>query len=1247
MQINLDALLAKLPAFQRESDGSIITECPICSLENGKGHNKVKVFPNGRFACARFIGLSDEVSREHRQAILSAWGISEVTPAFITESLFDGKLTLDIRRAARGKYRVTARNCESTFAVEEMNIADARARERFIKSLDLSEFECKTVQRSLINLADRALKVSDAVATEDASEVAEASFVVLSDGRLAEQIAQGFALYDPQAHATSFVDRVTDSDKTYIPLQDEFIKETGGMYMPSTVEEYGSEKELDRAIEDYLSRYIDFSPLYLKLTAKYIRLTYLADKLKEISYLRAVGDRGNGKSRFVLATGLPCYRSVLVISPSAASLFRIVDRYKPTLILDEANYAQNSDDYSALLQILNAGYQRAAKVSRCEPRANGGFETKLYDPFGAKIIASLKTTESQAFESRCVRVVMERTHRKDIRLRMSAKMFSEAETLRNKLTLWRLRNWHRDFEAELDRAEEELKEHRIDPRYIQIAIPLYALLQDQTLKDEFIEMLKARDESDAEERQQSLDGQIVGVIHDLLFESHDDDTVTLRMKEGIAAPADGEPCELLPVETITERLNEDLPEKKKHQSNWISKQIRKLELRTQKIKRRGSDSYQKSVVVFDSGRLGKLFEIYSLPVSADFIRRTGRSADNTVICNDLTCVRQDSENEPDAIHRTQAKYQMNNNIERVSPMRPMNLPEDEEQTLTDAEKTITPQEYIALDTETESFDKKRGITPRNARMIGLALCYDGERADYVTDASAWPFLLPDSEQTVIFHHAKFDFGVLQRTGLPIPEKWEDTLIAAHLIDENTEHGLKPLAKRLLGVEPVTFEEADSLKLIDPEVFQEYARNDARYTFRLWKLFKAELEAQDLIRVYELEKKLVPVVTALEEAGMQIDLATLKDLNEYVKSELTRIESQVYEKAGCQFDLHSPEKVATILYDKLGLKCPKETKKGSRSVDHEALSEISSQHEAAAALLEYRELDKLASTFIKVLPKYADEHGRVHAEFNQLGTKSGRFSCRHPNLQQVPARSELGERLRSCFIAAEGKKLMVADYSQMELRVLAHYSRDPLLLEAYNSEEEIDLHTMTASRMLNKAVEEVSKQERTIAKMINFGIAYGISATGLFNRLKALGVMVSEYECEGLIKSYFRMYAKVADFLREVDQVIKQRGYVRSLYGRRRRVTGQTRREIRQAQNFIIQATAADLCKQALVDIHAALPEGAEIVAQVHDEVIVECRMEQAEEVKAITIEMMSRAPESFAVPLRVDAHIVDRWGDAK
>jgi DNA polymerase-1 len=408
-----------------------------------------------------------------------------------------------------------------------------------------------------------------------------------------------------------------------------------------------------------------------------------------------------------------------------------------------------------------------------------------------------------------------------------------------------------------------------------------------------------------------------------------------------------------------------------------------------------------------------------------------------------------------------------------------------------------------------------------------------------------------------------------------------------------------------------------------------------------------MERQVLTAVYDLEKAVLPAVMGMEAAGMKLDLAQMEEMRRAVRTEADTIEAEIYEHAGCRFKLHSPQAVGDILFTKLGVPSNKETKGGQRSVAADALEDVRGYHPAVDAYLRFKEIDKLASAFLETLPKFADAAGRIHPEFKQLGATSGRFSCSDPNVQQIPSRSELGKKLRRMFVADEGNALVVADWSQMELRILAQYSRDPLLLSAYQSRTDADLHTLTAARMFGKAETDVSKSERAIAKMINFSIAYGVTHIGLFNRLRPQGVDVTLEQCEQFIADYFKAYAGVKSFLDKVQPRLWERGYVRNWFGRRRRVLGVTARQVRQAQNFIIQSTAADMAKTAMVRLRAALPEGARLIAMIHDEFIAECRQDLSDDVRALMIEIMQTAPEGFDVPMVVEANAGGSWGDAK
>lgn len=536
-----------------------------------------------------------------------------------------GKVTLGVIAAERGKCRVSAKNAQGEVAAMDVfNPADAARRDKFAKQVSdafsLTDAEKKEIAAELISLAAASDSIFDSAREEKTksgqSEAIETSFQVLSDGRIAEQIKGGLAVFDPATGEYETVDSVTDADGTsYIPIDDELFTKTGGVQLADSLDEYGTEAELITGIEDYLSKYLDLKPLFLKLTALYILFTYMFDAVLELSYLNATGDAGSGKSRFGQTVCIASRRGLSLITPSAASLYRIVDKFKPTLFLDEFNSDVNSDDAAAIIQILNAGFQKTAQIPRQVATADGKYKTEMFDAFCPKIIGSLKQSASNAFNSRCIEIQMERTTRNDIPLRLSRNLLSDAQSIRNKLTLWRLRNISTDFETKLDGAERELRHSGIIPRSIQINIPLYALINDESLKQDFIKLLKGRDNVLAQEKALSLDAEIVDKIHTLLFDTDDKATI-LHAKNFPVLPKEGEICEELRVERLLSMMNAD--RKQEISSQAFGKMILGLGLKTKKILSRQSIHRDKKAIIFDAARLGYLFKIHSLPVSQEF-----------------------------------------------------------------------------------------------------------------------------------------------------------------------------------------------------------------------------------------------------------------------------------------------------------------------------------------------------------------------------------------------------------------------------------------------------------------------------------------------------------------------------------------------------------------------------------------------------------------------------------------------------
>jgi hypothetical protein len=518
-QFSQAEIINKLARYRPENDGSVTSDCLVCELEkSGKGKDKLKVFSEGNVVCLRFKGLGD--AGEHLKAIHEALGLDVPikVSAFIEEHIFDGQLTIQVNPAERNRQRVIARNRTEVLHIDELNLHDAKKRDDFVKSLaGFSDFEQAKILSMLVQMVDRFDRALGATQQEQEVGVEYTGFKVFEDGSILEQMRSGFALYRPAKQTVILLKELSLDNVTYRPLAD-----GGAINFADNLIEYESDEKLDRDIESYVYKHIDLSPRDQKIAARYIKFSYIADKVKELSYLRPIGPSGSGKSRYIRVAGGACYRSFIAISPSAASVFRLVDKFRCTLCVDEANWI-DSVDTADIIRLLNAGFQRGNMVPRIEPGPKGELITRNYDPFGPKLIASLKTTESNAFESRCIRAEMYVTKRKDIRFRLTQKLLDDQAELRGKLTLWRLRNFHRDFETEMDSSEDELRKHQIKPRYIQIGSPLFMLLGDDQLKTEFVEMFEGRTSQDADDQREELDGQLAEAIHGLFFEAADPD----------------------------------------------------------------------------------------------------------------------------------------------------------------------------------------------------------------------------------------------------------------------------------------------------------------------------------------------------------------------------------------------------------------------------------------------------------------------------------------------------------------------------------------------------------------------------------------------------------------------------------------------------------------------------------------------------------------------------------------------------
>ena len=584
---------------------------------------------------------------------------------------------------------------------------------------------------------------------------------------------------------------------------------------------------------------------------------------------------------------------------------------------------------------------------------------------------------------------------------------------------------------------------------------------------------------------------------------------------------------------------------------------------------------------------------------------------------------------------------------------------------------------VAFDTETDSLDGMQsglvGVSlataPGKACYIPLAHksegggLFGGEAvAGQIKLADAIARLKPlfeDASVLKIGQNCKYDMQVLARHGIeasPI----DDTMLISYVLEAgDVGHGMDELSERHLAHKCISFKEVAgsgrsliSFGEVPLERATPYAAEDADVTFRLWQLLKPRLQAMAKLTVYEtLERPLSPVLGNMERAGILVDSALLKKLSNEFAAAAAVMEKQVYEMTGERFNIASPKQLGDILYGRMGLGGGRKTATGAWSTDSGALEELAAQGiELARRVLDWRQLAKLRSTYTDALPTYINPAtGRVHTCYSMAATSTGRLSSTEPNLQNIPVRTEEGRKIRTAFIAPPGAKLISADYSQIELRVLAHVADIPQLKKAFA--EGIDIHAMTASEMFGVAVTGMDPQVRRRAKAINFGIIYGISAFGLANQLS-----ISREEAGDYIRTYFTRFPGIRDYIDSTKKLAREQGFVETVFGRRLhfpRIKSPNPSERafleRAAINAPIQGAAADVIRRAMVRMPEALAAAglsAKMLLQVHDELVFEAPEAECEATMLVVKRIMEKAPEPavlLSVPLQVDARAADNW----
>jgi DNA polymerase-1 len=520
----------------------------------------------------------------------------------------------------------------------------------------------------------------------------------------------------------------------------------------------------------------------------------------------------------------------------------------------------------------------------------------------------------------------------------------------------------------------------------------------------------------------------------------------------------------------------------------------------------------------------------------------------------------------------------------------------------------------------------------------------------------------DESITKIGQNIKYDMEVLSRYGVEVKGKLFDTMIAHFLIRPDMRHNMDVLAETYLQYSPVSIEtligkkergkEQGSMRDAPLEKISEYAAEDADVTLQLKEEFEPMLKQAGAKKLFEeVEMPLVPVLTAMELEGIRLDVKVLKELSGELTEDIIKTEAEIQKMAGAQFNVSSPKQVGDILFNimKISDKPPK-TKTGQFSTGEDVLSKLENKHPIVRRILDYRELVKLKNTYVDVLPEMVNkETGRIHTSFNQVVAVTGRLSSDNPNLQNIPIRTERGREIRKAFIASDKNSVLLSsDYSQIELRIIAELSADEGMLHAFSSG--VDIHSATAAKVYGVDLKSVTPDMRRNAKMVNFGIIYGISAFGLADRLS-----ISRTEAKEIIENYFRQYPRVREYMDESIEKARSKGYVETVMGRKRYLrdinsANQTVRGFaeRNAINAPIQGSAADMLKIAMINIHSAMQKKklkSKMVLTVHDELLFDVRKDELPEVKTLVEEKMKTAL-PLKVPVEVSIGTGENWLEA-
>jgi len=579
---------------------------------------------------------------------------------------------------------------------------------------------------------------------------------------------------------------------------------------------------------------------------------------------------------------------------------------------------------------------------------------------------------------------------------------------------------------------------------------------------------------------------------------------------------------------------------------------------------------------------------------------------------------------------------------------------------------LSESKSFAFDTETT------GLNPMTARLVGISLAVESGRAYYIPvghvlldEISQLPLeqviarlkpIFEDSKVSKLAHNAKYDMNVLAEQGIAVTGLAFDSMIAAHLLGEKAL-GLKALAFSKLGIEMTPIKnligagaKQISMDQVDIKQAADYASADADMTLRLSNLLEKDLDKQGFMKLFnDVEMPLVPVLLLMERNGVAVDTAILQEMSKNLGEQVAVLEAKIYEETKHEFNINSPQQLGRVLFDEMQLPT---TRRGKSKYSTEAsvMDELRLVHPVAGYILQYRQLTKIKSTYIDTLPGLVNtKTGRIHTSFNQTRTATGRLSSSDPNMQNIPVRGELGGQVRQAFIAPSGSSLLGGDYSQIDLRALAHLSRDEGLVSAFEHDE--DIHAATASRLFGVDASQITPDQRRFAKTVNFGVIYGMSEYGLEQATE-----LSREEAGKFIEAYFEKYPGIRKYLDDTKEQARRQGYVQTLLGRRRYIPdiNSANRQVREsaermAINMPVQGTSADIIKIAMLNLYREMEQRklkSKMLLQVHDELVFEVPDEEMTNLRELVSDVMSSAVE-LNVPLKVDTKAGRNWGEMK